>query len=572
MKLEVCVEKLNGHDTSGKLGKINYKVGDSIKSGDILFSVESGKGSAKNKSSFTGKVLEIVAETGDTVKKGTPIMIIEGEKSETDKSQNQSAGTKKSYSFGISKPKEENFDTDIVIIGGGPGGYIAAIRSAQLGKKVILIEEHRLGGTCLNYGCIPTKALAHSTKVLKHIKKAENFGFNIDSYDIDMKRVIERKSEVVDSLVGGIEHLMEANEIQVIYGTAEVKSETSVVVKNKKVNATINFNQMIIATGSEVNYINIEGHDLETVITNKEALSLEEVPESMTIIGGGVIGMEFAFIFNALGSEVHVIEYLPEILDLLDQDVVEVIREAAEEKGINIYTGACASGIYETKNNMMMTSYQIGEKTHYIATEKVMMAVGRKPRVDSLDLSLLGVELSEETRGIKVNETMQTTNENIYAIGDVTNIIQLAHVASHQGIVAAESIAGLDSKMHYDLVPSAIFTDPEVGHVGLTEKQAKVMDKEVKISRFDFSANGKSIAMDETRGFVKIITDPQKNIILGATIVGTHGTDMIATLSNLISSQTTLEEAVKVIYAHPTAAESIHEALLSGLDRGLHNA
>jgi len=201
-----------------------------------------------------------------------------------------------------------------------------------------------------------------------------------------------------------------------------------------------------------------------------------------------------------------------------------------------------------------------------------MMAVGRKPRVESLDLSLLGVEVSEQTRGIKVNETMQTTNPNIYAIGDVTNIIQLAHVASHQGTVAAESIAGLDSKMHYDLVPSAIFTDPEVGHVGLTEKQAKDENKEVKISKFDFAANGKSIAMDETRGFVKIITDPEKNIILGATIVGTHGTDMIATLSNLINSETDLEEAVKVIYAHPTAAEALHEALLTGLDRGLHNA
>lgn len=573
MKIDICVDNLSGHDTSGKLGKINLEVGDKINPGDLLFTIESSKGSAKNKSKYKGEIVEILAKTGDTLKKGEPVMIIEGNSDQVEEEKEKEKGSKNNkYSFGFSKPKKSKLDADVAIIGGGPGGYVAAIRSAQLGKKVVLIEEHKLGGTCLNYGCIPTKALAHSTKVLKHIKSADTFGFNVDSYSIDMKKVIERKSEVVDTLVGGIEHLMESNNIEVVRGTAVVESKEKLIVENKKVNAEITFENLIVATGSEVNYINIEGHDLETVLTSKEALELQKVPESITIIGGGVVGMEFAFIFNALGAKVHVIEYLPEILNLLDQDVVDVIKESAEKKGIKIYSGACASGIYETENEKMLTSYQIEDKTYYISTEKVMMAVGRKPRVDSIDLDLLEVELSDKYKGVKVDKRMQTTNPNVYAIGDVTNIMQLAHVASHQGVVAAENIAGIDSKMHYDLIPSAIFTSPEVGHVGLTEKQAKSDDKDVKISKFDFAANGKSVAMNSLEGFVKIISDPNEEVILGATIVGTNGTDMIATVSNMIKSKTKLEKAVEVIYAHPTASETIHEAILGALDRGLHNA
>lgn len=570
MRVDICVEKLKGHDTSGKLGKIEVEVGEEINNGDIAFYIESSKGSIKTKSKYNGKVVEIKKETGDIVKKGDVVIVIESEKNEV-LNKNNDSKSKKGYSFGFAKPKEREINADVAIVGGGPGGYVAAIRASQLGKKVVLIEEHHLGGTCLNYGCIPTKALAHSAKILKHIKNADKYGFNIDSYEIEMGKVIDRKSEVVKNLVGGIEGLMEANEIEVIKGTAKVKSKSQLVVKTKKINATINFDKLIIATGSEVNYLNIEGKKLEKVITSKEALSLREIPKSITIIGGGVIGMEFAFIFNILGSEVHVIEYMPDILNNLDQDVIDVVKESAFEKGIKIHTGACASGIYETENDLVLTSYEIKDKTNYIATEKVMMAVGRKPRIDSLDLETLDVELNEKNNGIKVDNNMKTTNPNVYAIGDVTNIIQLAHVASHQGVVAAESISGLDSKMHYDIVPSAIFTFPEIGHVGITEKKAKEDKIDIKVSHFDFASNGKSVAMNSLKGFVKIITNPETNMVLGATIVGTNATDMIAIISNIISNKISLDEAIKVIYAHPTASESIHEAFLNALDRGLHN-
>lgn len=572
MKINICVDKLNGHDTSGKLGKINYNIGDEISEGDILFTIESGKGSLKVKSTITGTILEVMAKVGDVVKKGDIILIVDGVASEKSEVSSDRKSKSSQYSFGISKPKKEELKVDVAIIGGGPGGYIAAIRCAQLGKRVVLIEEDRMGGTCLNYGCIPTKALAHSTKVLKHIKTAKNYGFNIPSYEIDMPRVIERKGEVVDALVGGIEHLMEANDIRVIQGTGVIQGAFEITVNTKKISALIQYDHLILATGSEVSYINIEGHNLPKVLTSKDALELQTIPKSLTIIGGGVIGMEFAFIYNALGTEVHVIEYLPEILNLLDQDVIDVVKNSALEKGIRLYTGACASGIYETENDMMMTAYQMGEKSHFIATEKVMMAVGRKARIEGIDLDLLGVDLNERKNGIKVDAFMRTSASHVYAIGDVTNIVQLAHVASHQGLVAAENIAGVPTQMHYDQIPSAIFTSPEIGHVGLTEKDADAQGRMIKVTHFPFMANGKSIAMNETEGFVKIISCPEEGIVLGATIVGTGGTDMIATLGNLIHSQTKIDDAVKVIYAHPTAAESIHEALLGALDKGLHNA
>lgn len=564
MNNALLIKKLSGHDKDGKIGKILVNIGDAVSVGDVLFNIESGKGSLKYKSEFEGVLTALNIEIGEMVCLDQEIGSIDGKKGEVKKSSG--------YSFGVSKPVKKELHAEVLIIGGGPGGYVAAIRSSQLGKKVIVVEEDRLGGTCLNYGCIPTKALAHSTKVLSHIKKSEIHGLTVGDVQIDITKMIARKSEVVNNLVGGIEHLMEANDIETVYGTAVAKSQDLISVKNKKIDYDITYDHMIIATGSEPSSIPIEGHDLKSVMTSKDALEITEIPKSITIIGGGVIGMEFAFIFNALGAEVHVIEYMPEILSLLDQDVVDVIKDSAEEKGIKLHSGACASGIHETENQEMVTTYVIGEKVHYISSEKVLMAVGRKPRLASLNLDVLGVSLNQKENGISVDNQMHTSNENIYAIGDVTNIIQLAHVASHQGIVAAEVIAGLESTMHYDNVPSAIFTVPEVGHVGLTERDALEKSLDYTVSRFDFAANGKSVAMNETEGFVKVIYDNEKNHIIGASIVGGHGTDMIATLVNMIDQKLSKTELMNVIYAHPTAAESIHEALLGLDNRGLHNA
>lgn len=306
-------------------------------------------------------------------------------------------------------------------------------------------------------------------------------------------------------------------------------------------------------------------------MTSKDALEIQSIPKSITIIGGGVIGMEFAFIFKALGSEVTVIEYLEEILCLLDQDVVDVIKTSAEEKGIKIFTASKATAIQKTENDLFITQFEQESNKKFLSSQKVLMAVGRQARIDSLDLNKLGVQLNEKQNGIQVDETMRTSNEHIFAIGDVTNILQLAHVASHQGMVASEVISGLESKMTYDVIPSAIFTTPEIGHVGLSEKEALDKNIPIKVGKFPFMANGKALAMGESEGFVKLILDTESGQLIGGTIIGSHGTDMIATLSTLIGQKIKLEDALHTVYAHPTAAESIHEALLSLEDRGLHN-
>ncbi|WBW96417.1 dihydrolipoyl dehydrogenase [Oceanirhabdus sp. W0125-5] len=564
MEFKLKIEKLSGHDTEGKVGKINIKAGEYLKSGDVIFTIESGKGALKYISKYNGTIKELNIVEGQVIKKNEIIGSIEGEEVKAAEPQ------KKGYTFGLAKPKQETLEPDVLIIGGGPGGYVAAIRGAQLGLDVVLIEEDKLGGTCLNYGCIPTKSIAHSVNVLNHIKHAEEYGFKVSDYEISMEKIIDRKNNVVSTLVGGIEHLMSSNNIKVIKGKAVVKDKDTITVNNKKVNATIQFKNLIIAAGSSPSSINIEGADLEGISTSKNLLEMTEVPKSITIIGGGVIGMEFAFILNELGAKVHVVEYMPKILSVLDDDVIEVVKNAALEKGIHIHEGASASAIRKTLDNEFITEITIGDDSHYITSEKVMMAVGRKANLDSLDLEKLDVKLNERKNGIAVNERMLTSNLNIYAIGDITNIVQLAHVASHQGIVAIENIAEMDVSMNYDNIPSAIFTTPEVGSTGITEREAKAKGFDYSIGKFPLMANGKALAMGEIEGFVKLIYDNTKDQIIGGSIVGAHATDMIATVSNLIGKAVTKEEASHIIYAHPTTAESIHEAILDISDRGLH--
>ena len=578
MKKELIIEKLSGHETSGKIGKIQKNIGDLIHKGDTLFTIESGKGALAYKSDWEGVLTALLVEEGQIVQKGQAAAhlemdaLAEAASKEPENVQKQTVKPAAGYSFGIAKPVKTAITVDVAIIGGGPGGYVAAIRAAQSGLKVAIIEEDRLGGTCLNYGCIPTKAMSSSVAVLNQIKNASLYGFDVSSVAIQFDQVIARKNQVVDQLVGGIEYLMNVHEIEYIKGTAVIEPDGSISVKNKKAEWTIEYKNLILAMGSSPCSIPIEGHDLPDVLTSRELLSLEKIPKSLTIIGGGVIGMEFAFIYNALGTDVTVVEYYPQILNLLDEDVVQVIRESAVHKGIKLYEGACAASIKNTLDGSKLIEIQIEENHHYICTKKVDMAMGRKANLNSVNLDILGVELNEQKNGISVNEYLQTNKENIYAIGDVTNIIQLAHVASHQGMVAADHISGGKTPMDYSAVPSAIFTNPEIGHVGLTEREAAQQGIETISGKFPFAANGKALAMGEAEGFVKIIADAQTRVILGGTAVGIHATDLLATLGNLVTHSTTIDQAAHVIYAHPTTSEAIHEALLLVDNRGIHFA
>lgn len=573
MKFYLIIEKLPGHDTSGKVGKINKEAGDSIKPNDIIFTIESGKGTVNFVSKYNGIIESLNIDEGDTVKKNQVVGQVIGEKNEATNENNitdKTPAKKASYSFGISKPISKNYEVDVAIIGGGPGGYVAAIRAAQGGLKVLLVEEDKLGGTCLNYGCIPTKSLVNSIDVLEKINRADEFGFEISSMKVSMNKIIERKNSVVNTLVTGIEHLVESNKIEYINGKATVIDDKSISVINKSQEATIRYKNLIIATGSKTFMLPIEGSENKDILTSKELLELTEIPKSISIIGGGVIGMEFAFIYKALGSEVNVIEYLPQILNILDEDVVSCIKESAEEKGIKIYEGTGAVSIKTSMDGSKIVEVKAGNITQYVTSEKVVMAVGRKANINSLDLSKLNVNLNEKKNGIEIDKFMRTSNPHIYAIGDVTNKIQLAHVASHQGIVAADHILGIESQMSYDLVPSVIFTSPEASQVGITEKEAINRGIEFITGKFPLMANGKAQTMGETIGFVKIIADKVSRKIIGGAVVGVHAADMISTISNLISSCTNIDDASHVIYAHPTVSEAIHEAILDLDGKGIH--
>jgi len=461
-------------------------------------------------------------------------------------------------------------DAEVAIIGGGPGGYVAAIRCAQHGLKTVLIEYDRLGGTCLNRGCIPTKTLVSVTNFISNLKNAEKYGVSIPSWEYSLEKIRNKKNEIVDSLVQGIEFLMKKHKIEVIKGKAVIEKEGILAVEGTE--RKVRFGKLIIATGSKAQKPPIPGADLPDILTSDELLELTDIPESLTIIGGGVIGMEFAFIYSAFGCKVHVVEFLPQILNMLDTDAASAIKRAARQKGIEIYEASRALSIESAPDGKKVVNIERKGKTESITTEKVAIAAGRKANLDSIDLDKLGVQLNDRKNGIKVNQNMQTSNPSVYAIGDVTNLSMLAHAASRQGIIAADHIAGIENKEYFDphLIPSAIFTSPEIGHIGYTVKEAKEENREVITGKFPLGANSKAVAMQEADGFVKIVADKETRKIIGATVVGAEATELLSLVTNLVTAQVSLDEADKVIYAHPTVSEAISEAILDADGKAIH--
>jgi len=567
MPVSIVIDKLNGHDKEGKIGKINKKVGDHLSIGEILFTIESGKGALNYKSTWEGKLLELTISEGDIVSKGQSVGRVEASLEG-----NAVASEKKTYNFGLAKPEEKMLDVDVLIIGGGPGGYVAAIRGAQSGLRVALVEEDRLGGTCLNYGCIPTKAMASSVSALETVRNAEAHGIFTGAISLDFERLMARKESVVDQLVGGIAHLMEANGVEYVDGRAVIDELGKIKVQTKRAHYQFKYKNLILALGSKPSILTIPGSERSDILTSEDLLSMKKVPKSLTIIGGGVIGMEFAFIYKALGADVNVVEFLPQVLNILDEDVAQVIRDSAHEKGIRIFENAKALSIKETLDGSKLLEVEIGGEVMSICSQEIAMAVGRKANLTGIALEKLGVSLNERNNGIAVDGFMRTNVENIYAIGDVTNKIQLAHVASHQGMVAIDHILGKGHEMDYRFVPSAIFTSPEIGNVGITEKEANQQQLDILIGKFPFMANGKALTMGEPDGFVKIIAKADTRVIVGAAIVGIHATDLMAVLANMIANETSIDDAAQIIYAHPTTSESIHEAILMLDNRGIHFA
>ena len=427
----------------------------------------------------------------------------------------------------------------LLIIGAGPGGYETAVEAAKRGMEVTLITEGPLGGTCLNEGCIPTKTFCHYAELIEQNLKA----------GLDCKpsfaAVSERKQTVIEQLRGGIDMLLK--NVEVVQGRAQFKDSKTVVCNGIDYIA----DKIIIATGSVSASLPVPG--AENCITSKEILELKEVPESLCVIGGGVIGLEFASIFRSFGSEVTVLEFCPNILPRFDSDLAKRLKQSLSKRGINIEVQAQV-----TRIDGNTVTYIKKEKEFTVQADKILMAVGRRPNTDGLNLEAAGIDYTR--KGITVNDRFETSVPGIYAIGDVTGGIMLAHAATYQGLHALNAICGQSDSIRFDLIPAAVFTMPEVATVGLTEEQCKEQNLEVRCLKSFYRANGKAVSMDETDGYCKVIVDSGGRV-LGAHIIGAHASDLIHEIATAINLGATLDQLQSIIHAHPTLSEVLQSAL-----------
>ncbi|MFW6295287.1 MAG: dihydrolipoyl dehydrogenase [Halanaerobium sp.] len=458
---------------------------------------------------------------------------------------------------------------DIAIVGGGPGGYVAAIRAGQMGAKTILIEKEVLGGTCLNWGCIPTKAFVRSAEVFADIKEAESFGIKVENAEVDFPAVVKRKDQIVNRLVKGVEHLLKSHDVDIMEGEASFLSDNYLVVESDSGRKAVEAENIIIATGSKPAQLPIKGADLDGILDSRAALDLKELPESMIVVGGGVIGMEFAFIFNSFGVDVTVVEYLDQLVTGVDAEIAKELDRASRRRKITVKTGAEVKEIKKNAGGYQVV-YKRRDKEETVTGEKVLMAVGRRPYHKGLKIDKVGIETEGRRDAIKVNNKMETNVDGIYAIGDVTDKVLLAHVASHQGVVAVENIMGHDKEMNYRAVPGAIFTSPEIGTVGITEEEAEEQGIDYKIGTFPFAASGKVMAMGEREGKVKLIAEKDSEKILGAALIGIESSDLIPLLTLAVNLELTADDLAETIFAHPTTAEVIHEAALDLKGGAIH--
>lgn len=456
----------------------------------------------------------------------------------------------------------------LVIVGGGPGGYVAAIRAAQLGAEVTLIEKEKVGGTCLNVGCIPTKVLAHTSDLLEELKEAKKIGIDIEgSAKVNWSKLQSRKNYIIKRLVSGVSGLLTANKVKVINGTGKLQADNVVLaVKEDGTTEEIKYDKLVIASGSRTFIPPIEGKELTGVIDSTGALNLEKVPSSLVVIGGGVIGIELANIFNSMGCKVTVIEMMQYILPPIDREISEMLKNKLIKDGIEIYTNHKVTKIEESSEGLQVSFS--GEKNLVVNAEKILIAVGRAANIKDLNLEAVGIKT--ERNYIVVNDKMETNIKNIYAIGDCTGKNMLAHVASDQGIVAVENIMGKNKGMDYKTVPACVYTKPELATVGLTEEQAKEKGIDYKVGKFPLIANGKSLIMNETTGIIKVISDKKYDEILGVHILGPRATDLIAEAALALRLEATTEEIITTVHAHPTVGEAMKEAVLAVNKEAIH--
>jgi dihydrolipoamide dehydrogenase len=458
----------------------------------------------------------------------------------------------------------------VVVIGGGPGGYVAAIRAAQLGKTVALVERERLGGVCLNWGCIPTKALLRNAEVVALARRGAEFGIHIEGMTVDYRSAHSRSRQIADRLSRGVAYLMRKNGISVFAGAARLRSATQVEVHPRAGEAihVLDAEHVILATGSRERPLPGLTPDGIRVWTSYEALQKTEVPESLIIIGAGAVGVEFASVFATYGTRVTLVEMLPTLIPLEDPEVASALADIFRQRGIQILTEAKVEKV-EVQTQGVSVEAMTPQGAQMLAGAALLMAVGRLPNTDGLGLEAIGVEL--EGRFVKVRGSQQTSIPNIYAIGDVAGPPLLAHKAMAEAVIAAEQVAGHTPKpLERSHIPNCIYCSPQVATIGLTEPQARASGRELKIGTFPFRASGKALALGETEGFVKLIADARYGEILGVHIVGPEATEMIAEVAALKTLEATLDEIFLTVHAHPTLAEALMEAALAAEGRALH--
>ncbi|MFQ5794182.1 MAG: dihydrolipoyl dehydrogenase [Candidatus Bipolaricaulia bacterium] len=460
--------------------------------------------------------------------------------------------------------------TEVLVIGAGPGGYVAAIRAAQLGKEVTLVDADKLGGVCLNYGCIPSKALITAAHFFDRITAWGDRGIEVDGVQVNFEKLQAWKAGVVKRLVSGVDQLCKGNSVEVIFGRASFTATNRARIEIEAGIQHIEFKHAIIATGSRS--IELPGFEFdgERILSSRHTLDLDEIPERLLVIGGGYIGLELGDTYAKLGSQVTVIELTGQLLPGTDPDLVKVVERRLKKDGVTVHLNTQATGVEdEDQEGSIQVTVAHDEQTETLEVDRVLVTVGRRPNSEGFGLEEIGVEVDDQGF-IVVDQQLSTSVPRIYAIGDVAGGPMLAHKASHEGIIAAEVIAGLPSAADYVAVPAVIFTDPEIATVGLTEAQANEQGYETITGRFPFAALGRALTTGETAGFVKIVADAETEVVLGVHIVGPEASNLISEATLALEMAATVEDLALTIHPHPTLPESLMEAAEDVVAKAIH--
>ncbi len=461
---------------------------------------------------------------------------------------------------------------DLIVIGSGPGGYVAAVRASQLGLRTAVVEKEKaLGGTCLHWGCIPTKVLLHAAEMKESLEHMKQYGIEARDVSVDWSKLMRRKKAVVDKGAKGVEYLLKKGKVEVVPGTAFIESPGRVrAAAEGAAPRVLETRNIVVATGSRVASIPGADFDGERILSSDDALSLDRVPDSMIVLGGGAVGVEFASLFRSFGCRVTLVEMLPSLLPLMDADLGQELARAFRKRGIEVKVGTKFSSVDASGEDLRVTIEKTeGGEGEVVSASKLLVAVGRKPATDGLGLDELGVV--RERGYIQVGPRMETNVPGIYAIGDVVKTAALAHLASEEGVVAVETIAGRDPEpVDHDLVPSCVYSMPEVASVGISEERAREDGREVRVGKFPFAANSKASVLGETAGFVKIVADGRYGEILGAHMIGPRVTELLSGVVALMRAEGGIEELGRTIHPHPTLSEAIREAALSAGDGAIH--